>query len=168
MKLNLGCGNKKKDGYIGIDGYLCDAVNLLADLEKELPFKDSSIEQVYLDNVIEHIHDIPAFMKEVHRICKDGAPVDIITPHFASISSWKDPTHVHHLSFFSFDHFEKTNVAHYTGGGFSVTRRRISFSGIMGNIGRLIYYISPKRYESTWCFIFRPGTLYFELEVKKT
>ncbi len=167
MKLNLGCGNKAKEGYIGVDGFPCDAADILTNLEKPLPFGDSSVEHIYLDNVIEHIHDIPAFMKELHRICTNDAEIDIITPHFASLSSWKDPTHIHHLSYFSFDHFEKSGVAHYIGGGFNVTRRKLSFGGLMGNIGRLIYKLSPKRYEETWCFIFRPGTLYFTLTVQK-
>lgn len=167
MKLNLGCGNKTKEGYIGVDGFPCEAADILADLENKLPFGDSSVQQIYLDNVIEHIHDIPLFMKELHRICMNNAEIQIITPHFASLSSWKDPTHIHHLSYFSFDHFEKSSVAHYIGGGFEVIHRKLSFGGLMGNIGRLIYLISPKKYEATWCFIFRPGTLYFTLLVNK-
>ena len=35
--------------------------------------------------------------------------IKIITPHFSALSSWIDPTHIHHFSYFSFDHFEKDN-----------------------------------------------------------
>ncbi len=166
-KLNLGCGNKRKEDFTGVDCFQCDAVDITADLAKELPFEESSIDEVWMDNVIEHIPDITSLMREVNRICKNGAIVTILTPHFASGSSWRDPTHVHHLSYFSMDHFEKDSVAHYTGGGFEVIERRLSFGGIMGNIGRLIHKISPKKYESTWCFIFRPSTLKFVLKTKK-
>jgi hypothetical protein len=65
------------------------------------------------------------------------------------------------------NHFERMAVQHYTGGGFKVIERKLSFGGIMGNIGRLIFSISPKKYETTWCFIFRPGTLKFILVVDK-
>jgi ubiquinone/menaquinone biosynthesis C-methylase UbiE len=167
MKLNLGCGNKKKAGFIGVDFFNCEAVDVVADLTNKLPFEDSSIDEVWMDNFIEHIQDIPRLMKEIQRICKKGALVTIFTPHFASADSWRDPTHVHHLSYFSMDHFEKKGVQHYTGGGFKVLERRISFGGVLGNIGRLLCKVNPRKYESTWCFIFRPGTLKFIMVVDK-
>ncbi|MEE9444056.1 MAG: methyltransferase domain-containing protein [Cocleimonas sp.] len=169
MKLNLGCGNKKKEGFTGVDKYPCDAVDKLADLTKELPFEDNSIEEIWLDNVIEHIQDIPALMTEMNRICQNKAKVTIITPHFSSADSWRDPTHIHHLSYFSMDHFEKMDVAHYTGGGFKIIHRKLSFGGgIMGLIGRMLFKMNPKKYEAKWCFIFRAGTLTYTLEALKT
>ena len=35
MKLNIGCGNKKIDGYIGIDKFQCDAADYIVDIEHE-------------------------------------------------------------------------------------------------------------------------------------
>lgn len=167
MKINLGCGNKEKSGFIGVDAHPCKAANLLCNLNHSIPFTHSSIEGVWLDNVIEHIPDIQQLMQEIHRVCRDGAEVTVITPHFASFDSWRDPTHIHHLSYFSMDHFEKKGVSHYTGGGYQVIKRKLSFSGILGNIGRVIFSISPRSYEKNWCFIFRPGTLTFTLRVQK-
>jgi SAM-dependent methyltransferase len=167
MKLNLGCGNKRKDGFLGVDLYPCEAVDILANLEERLPFDNDSVSEMFLDNVIEHIHDIPALMKELHRISKPGGEIFIITPHFANMSSWVDPTHVHHLSYFSMEHFEKADVSHYTGGGFTILEKHLSFGGVLGNIGRLIFLFSPRIYEKSWCFIFRPSTLRFKLRVDK-
>jgi ubiquinone/menaquinone biosynthesis C-methylase UbiE len=166
-KLNIGCGNKKKEGFFGVDKFKSDALDMIADIETTLPFLDSSIHEIWMDNVIEHIRDIPTLMQELHRVCIDGATITIITPHFASLASWRDPTHFHHLSYFSMDHFEKRDVAHYTGGGFKVCSKRLSFGGLLSNIGRLIFMISPREYESNWCFLFRPSTLRFVLEVSK-
>lgn len=167
MQLNLGCGNKTKTGYIGVDRYHCDAAEVIADLDGTLPIKDEVISSILMDNVIEHVRSIPALMQEVQRVCVDGAVVDIVTPHFASLASWRDPTHIHHLSYFSMEHFEKKNVRHYTGGGFRIVSRRLSFGGGMGLFGKLIHALSPRAYESKWCFIFRPSTLRFKLEVTK-
>jgi SAM-dependent methyltransferase len=168
MKLNLGCGNKIIDGFLGVDRYRCDAAGVLCDITKSIPFADSSIEEIYLDNVIEHIPDIPSLMCEIFRIAEPGAKVTIITPHFTSLASWNDPTHLHHLTFFSFDHFTKKSVAHYIGGGFEIIRRRLSFGGgILGLLGRLIFSISPDIYERKFCFIFRASTLMCELQVIK-
>lgn len=167
MKLNLGCGHKRRNGFLGVDLFRCDAVDAVADLTRTLPFRDSSIEEIWMDNVIEHVLYIPPLMQEIHRICRDGALVTILTPHFASHASWRDPTHLHHLSYVSMDHFEKREASHYTGGGFRVVHRKLSFGGLLGNIGRLIFAISPKAYESNFCFVFRPSTLTFVLKVVK-
>lgn len=169
FKINLGCGNKKKEGFIGVDKFPCDAVDKIADIEKPLPFESSSVDEVWMDNVIEHIKDIPQLMKELHRICKNEAQITIITPHFSSAGSWRDPTHVHHLSYFSMDHFESKEVAHYTGGGFEVSKKELSFGGggPFTRIGKLLFKINPKKYEQKWCFIFRAGTVRYYLNVLK-
>ena len=168
MKLNLGCGNKKKAGFLGVDRYPCEAADLICDVSKRLPFRDDSIDAVYMDNLIEHVYDIPALMREVVRVSKYGACVTIITPHFSSLASWRDPTHIHHLSYFSFDHFEKPSATHYVGGGLKGIRRKLSFGGgLLGLAGRLIFMWRPETYEKKFCFVFRASTLTFELKVTK-
>lgn len=113
MKINVGCGNIKLSGFVGVDRFPCGAAEILCDITKTLPFRDDSIDEVNLDNVIEHIHDIPSLMREIFRISKPGAIVTIITPHLSSLASWRDSTHVHQFSYFPFDHFTKPSVAHY-------------------------------------------------------
>jgi hypothetical protein len=168
VKLNLGCGNKSIEGFIGVDRYPCAAVQVLCDVAQGLPFCDNAVEAVYMDNFIEHVFDIPALMQEIVRVAKCQAPVTVITPHFSALASWRDPTHVHHLSYFSFDHFAKPSVQHYIRGGLRVVRRKLSFGGgLLGLTGRLIFLWSPETYEKKFCFIFRASTLTFELEVIK-
>lgn len=169
IRLNLGCGGKRVAGFVGVDRYPTPAVEVIADISAPLPFADGSVDEILLDNVIEHIRDIPALMHELHRIGRHDARLLIRTPHFTSLSSWRDPTHVHHLSYYSLDHFTRTQVAHYTSGGraFEIIERRLSFGGLMGNIGRLIFRISPSAYERNWCFVFRASTLTFVLRVVK-
>ena len=168
MKLNIGCGNKQMDGFIGVDRYPCRAAALLCDISTTLPFADDSIEEILMDNVIEHIQDIPRLMHELVRVSRNGAAITLITPHFTSLSSWKDPTHVHHFSYFSFDHFEKESTRHYMTNGIRVAGRKLSFGGsILGIIGRILFRISPEQYEKKYCFIFRASTLTFNLQVLK-
>jgi SAM-dependent methyltransferase len=167
LRLNLGCGNKRLADHIGVDRFPCEGAQLLADIAR-LPFPDACTESVVLDNVIEHVLDIPALMREVWRVCRPGARVLIVTPHFSSQSSWRDPTHVHHLSFFSMDHFLDPGVQHYVGGGFAVRRRELQFSrNLPGRVGKLIFRCSPNVWEKQFCFVFRGRTLTFELEVLK-
>lgn len=168
MKINLGCGNKRKEDYVGIDMFPCEAVDVIANAAEVIPLAAGTATHVWMDNFIEHVPDITRLMREVHRVCAAGATVTILTPHYSSIASWRDPTHLHHLSYFSMDHFEKPQVAHYTGGGFRLARRELSFGGgVMGLLGRLIFRISPAYWEARWSFVFRAGTLRFELTVLK-
>ena len=167
MRLNLGCGNKAKEGFVGVDRHPCDAAKCLVDIGGALPFRADSVDEVWMDNVIEHIPDLPRLFAELHRVCKPGAKLTITTPHFASQASWRDPTHIHHLSYFSMDHFERANVAHYMRGGYRVLDRKLSFGGLGGAVGRMICALSPRKYELRWCFIFRPSTLTFVMQVEK-
>lgn len=168
LRINLGCGNKRLEGYLGVDRFPCEAAGVLCDVTQPLPFCDNSVDEFYLDNLIEHVPDIPALMAEIVRTARNSAKITIITPHFTSLSSWKDPTHLHHLSYFSFDHFEKMSVRHYVGSGLKVVQRNLSFGGgLLGLIGRMIFSLSPEAFEKKYCFIFRASTLRFELQVVK-
>lgn len=168
MKLNLGCGNKRLEGFLGLDRYPCAAADVLCDVARALPFRDGTVDEVMLDNFIEHVADVPRLMGEILRVCRTEARVVVITPHFTAFASWRDPTHVQHFSYFSMDYFEKPAASHYVGSGFRVEQKKLSFGGgLLGLIGRLIFMLSPEQYEKKYCFIFRASTLRFVLSVKK-
>jgi len=168
MKLNLGCGNKKVDGYVGVDRHPCDAAAVLCDLTKRLPFAEETVDGVFMDNFIEHVLDIPALLTEVSRVCKPGARVVMTTPHYSSAASWRNPTHHHHLSWYSFDYVGRPEHRHYLGKGLKLVDRKLSFGGgILDLLGKLFFSISPALWERKLCFVFRASTLRFELEVTK-
>ncbi len=167
VKLNLGCGNKKISDFIGVDRFKCSGADVVADL-MNLPFKPSIADEIILDNVVEHIQDTVSLMKEIYRVSENKALCKIRTPHFTSESSWRDPTHYHHWSIFSIDYFtDREPSNHYVDVNFKLIGKKVSFSGFFGNIGKLIYFISPKTYEKVFCFIFRAGTLSFKLQTIK-
>jgi predicted SAM-dependent methyltransferase len=56
MKLNLGCGNTKNEGYVNIDADAKVEPDLCFDfVSNVLPYEDGSIEQVTMFHTIEHI-----------------------------------------------------------------------------------------------------------------
>jgi SAM-dependent methyltransferase len=168
MKLNLGCGNKRMDGYLGVDRHPCEAAGVLCDLTRRLPFADDSVDGVFMDNFIEHVLDIPALLSEVARVCRKGARVVMTTPHYSSAASWRNPTHFHHLSWYSFDYVSEEKHRHYLGEGMRLVDRRLSFGGgPLGWLGKLFFNLSPAYWERKLCFVLRASTLRFEMEVTK-
>jgi predicted SAM-dependent methyltransferase len=165
MKLNIGSGQKRLESYQNIDKFPSEPNDIYGDLDQKIDLPDACADEVMLDNVIEHVESIVHAIKEVRRLLKIGGVVHIYTPHFTSHSSWRDPTHRHHLSYFSFDMFCKTRNAHYLGGKlFEMAEKKLSFGGGLSILGRLIFKISPEAYEKKFCFIFPASTLYIKLK----
>ena len=55
VKLNLGCGGSRVEGYINVDLY-SEARDLQCDLSKfPYPFKDNSADEIVMSHVIEHL-----------------------------------------------------------------------------------------------------------------
>lgn len=97
--VDLGCGPRKAPGAFGVDHYPYDGVDLVADLDEvPWPIEDNRFSTIIASHIIEHVADPVAFMCEIHRIGQRGTEVHITTPHFSSVSSYKDPTHRRHLS----------------------------------------------------------------------
>lgn len=75
MKLNLGCGNDIRKGWINLDLYMHDGVDVSHDLnELPLPFDDNSFNVILCKNILEHIIYFP-LMSELHRILKKGGKI---------------------------------------------------------------------------------------------
>jgi len=50
---------KKRKKVFCTDSHPCEAVNVISDITNAFPFLDGSLEDVWMDNVIEHVLDIP-------------------------------------------------------------------------------------------------------------
>jgi glycosyltransferase involved in cell wall biosynthesis len=94
LRIDLGCGINKADGFIGVD--LCPGagVDIVADLSQRFPFEDSSVEEIRAHDVIEHLPDRIHTMNEIWRVCKPGAKVDIRVPSTDGRGAFQDPTHI--------------------------------------------------------------------------
>lgn len=104
--LDIGCGNEKAVGAVGIDKNPGTQADVIHDLNQyPWPFESGTFDRIICNHIVEHIVDLIKFMEEVHRICRPDALIEIITPHFSSTYSYTDPTHVRHLGRRSFDYF---------------------------------------------------------------
>ena len=98
-RLNLGCGQNKKDGYVNIDKYPSFAPDVVWDLERcPWPFENDSVGEAVLHHCLEHLgataEQFLAIMQELYRVCAGGAVIAIDVPHPRSDAYLGDPTHV--------------------------------------------------------------------------
>lgn len=109
--LDLGCGNKKRQGTIGVDFNDRTAADVIHDLNVfPYPFEDASVDHVYLDNTLEHLDDVIKVMEEVYRIVKPGGSVKVIVPYFRSVWAFIDPTHRHFFTVSSFAFYDPDHI----------------------------------------------------------
>jgi len=121
MKLDLGCGNKKKEGFTGVDIVSLPEVDIVMNLE-EFPWKfgDNSINEIYCSHYIEHTADLVKFMEELWRITKPNAKTTLIAPYYSSIFAVQDPTHKRLISTETFLYFNKKWRESYTIGYYPI------------------------------------------------
>ena len=128
LKLDLGCGNRKQTGHIGVDITKTDTQ---ADIEWDLfkkfpwPWDINSVDVIYCSHVIEHIphgdgfHDpFWDFFNELYRVLKVGGTAEFLCPYYSSIRAFQDPTHqrmIGETSYVYLNHeWRKTNkLLHY-------------------------------------------------------
>lgn len=110
IKLNIGSGYKRIQGYINVDhDPLCDP-DILADLENLRlgDIADSTVSNIVAHHVLEHIgNGFLPLIKELYRVSAPGAEWDIAFPHHRSELQYCDPTHVRSLTVDQFMLFSK-------------------------------------------------------------
>jgi SAM-dependent methyltransferase len=132
--VDLGCGQRKKPGAIGLDVARVPNVDVLADVMRQLPLKDNSVDGVHASHLIEHVDDVMAFMGEVWRVCKPGALVYFRFPHGSTpFLTWKDPTHKRGVYLAMFEYFDPTTFngslwGYYHPAKFKIERRLLNFN----------------------------------------
>lgn len=105
-KLNFGCGRDIKKGYLNVDISRFHGVDKTFDFNVfPYPFKANQFEEIYADNVLEHLNDIPRVMSELHRICKSKGRIRIIVPYYNCYGAYNDVTHIHYFSHLTFEPF---------------------------------------------------------------
>ena len=122
MKLNLGCGFKKYDGYINVDVSPAVSPDIVVDLEKTpWPWEDSSVDEIKLEHTLEHLGQTSQqyldIWKELWRVGKNGCVIDIMVPHWNHENFYHDPTHVRAITPVGVAMFDQTRNIKDAGAG---------------------------------------------------
>lgn len=99
IRLNLGSGGKNIQGWINVDFVAKCEPDLVCNLEEfPWPWESDSVDQVLLSHVLEHLGETRevylGIIKELYRVCKNGALINIQVPHPRHDFYLIDPTHV--------------------------------------------------------------------------
>ncbi len=127
-KLHLGCGHVIKEGWLNHDLVSLPGVDVVHDLrEFPWPFEESQFDEVYADNVLEHLPDTIRTIEEIHRVTRPGARVFLGVPFWNSFEAWGDPTHKRVFTEDTFDFFDPTtwrgeNRDYYTKAKFKIEK----------------------------------------------
>jgi len=173
--LDLGCGNRKRPGAIGVDCNPDTQADIVHSLDVyPYPFEASEFDEIYADNVLEHLNDVIKTMEELHRISKPGGLVKIIVPYFRAHWAYIDPTHKH---FFTVDSFTYFDGAHVHSKLYNYSKARFRLEGLVFNEGveralpaRLMTKLAnawPGRYERFLSHLFPLDCMSFYLRTEK-
>jgi predicted SAM-dependent methyltransferase len=132
MKLDIACGQRKPDGWKGIDIVKTEAMtasDIVHDLTKyPWPVRANSVKEAQCHHYVEHIpmdasgdpkkDGLIKFMNEVYRIMAKDATVRIVHPYVMSTRAFWDPTHRRFIPeqtwyYFNKDWREQNGLDHY-------------------------------------------------------
>lgn len=106
IKLNIGAGNSKIDGYTPID--IKDGTDAI-----KLPYPDESVDEVYASHVLEHFpyEKTAQVLKEWARVLKPGGIMRIGVPDMAKIvGSWGEASKKNLSRYLLGGHVDKDDV----------------------------------------------------------
>ena len=125
-KLNLGCGEFHKEGYVNVDCFSVSKPDIVHDLNLiPYPFSDNEFSVIEADHVLEHLEAPLRIMTEIHRIGQPEALVIIRVPHFS-----RGFTHPDHKRGFDFTfpyYFKPDFIGGYQGVEFQLRKVKMNW-----------------------------------------
>lgn len=103
-KIEIGCGSVRyRKDYITIDLIQSESVDIVSDIFTFLDaVNPGTITAIYASHFIEHIDDLPNFMKKLSIACKRDAIIEFVAPHFSNPFFYSDYTHKSFFGLYSF------------------------------------------------------------------
>lgn len=96
LKLNLGSGKSKMEGFLNVDTIMFEGVDVQHDLGSGgWPWPDNSVDEIFCSHFLEHLEarERVCFWNELYRVLKPGCGGKVITPYWSSGRAYGDPTH---------------------------------------------------------------------------
>lgn len=135
--LDVGCGDAKVKGAVGIDCVKLPGVDIVHDLNSyPWPLKANSFDMVYMNNIIEHLPNSIKVMEEIYRILKKGGKVKIVTVYWNHYHSITDPQHISFFNEYSWDFYTGQRKGYYTKSRFKLESMELTYDRIARRLFR--------------------------------
>ncbi len=87
MKLHLGCGTKKLEGWVNIDSVPECRPDLVHDITRPLPYADQTADELLAEDLLEHFDKYIRYLVfyEWTRVLKVGGKITLQVPDFKTI-----------------------------------------------------------------------------------
>ena len=87
IKLHLGCGTKRIEGFTNVDVRELPSVDLVGDISTLRNVVDSSVDLIYACHVLEHFgrHDYMGVLRRWHQVIKKGGTLRLSVPDFGEV-----------------------------------------------------------------------------------
>ena len=127
MKIHIGCGAYKKEGYVNVDWQSLVTPDVLHNLNVfPYPFEDNVADLIEIYHVLEHLDRPFEVMREMHRILKPGGVLHVKVPHFSR--GFSHPEHAHGFDITFPLYFQKTfTPSGYLGFEYILVSRRLQW-----------------------------------------
>lgn len=108
IKLYVGAGKERLEGWQHLDIHPFDGIDIVADITKGIPLPDNSVSFVFTKDTLEHIpQESKVFViDEFYRILTDGGFMEHWIPNAGSQNDFGSPTHISHWNLQQFEHFD--------------------------------------------------------------
>jgi len=107
--IELGCGQKSKQGRITVDKADLPNVNIVADIENCLSFlPDNCVDEIHCRSVLEHIENFEDLIREIVKVLKKSGEAHVFVPHFSNPYYYSDYTHNRFFGLYTFYYFVDT------------------------------------------------------------
>ena len=181
-KLNLGCGGDTKKGFLNVDIVKYPGVNKIMNIDKfPWSLESNSFDYVLCSHILEYVKDFRKTIVEIHRICNNGALIEIFAPYFMSTKYFGEPDHKIPFSYRTFDNYTsprrvtfynkwrlKSRTDYGEGFLFKTIDKKYIFdrNPFIAWIG-FFHNLFPLFYERFVPAFLPPMEVYFKLQVKK-
>ncbi|MFH0714454.1 MAG: methyltransferase domain-containing protein [Candidatus Diapherotrites archaeon] len=166
-RLNLGCGEFPKKGFVNVD--IVKSADVVHDLDAfPYPFKKGEFDLIEADHVLEHLENPFRVVKECHRILAPNGKLVVRVPHFSR--GFSHPEHKRGFDVSFPLYFDPSFKGGYTGTSFKLEKMELHWFSqlylkqkVLGKlsfaVGRVfgiafdfLARLSPYACSRIWCY----------------